>query len=116
MPILSAENNFRKGLGALVERNHVEAAAYFRSLRSILRYLDVTDGDMEKGQLRCDANVSVRRDGTRELGTRVELKNLNSFRFLERAVAFEIERRARAVGHPSTVSGFWGTRPGCRSV
>jgi aspartyl-tRNA(Asn)/glutamyl-tRNA(Gln) amidotransferase subunit B len=70
-----------------------EAAAYFRSLRSILRYLDVSEADMEKGQLRCDANVSVRRVGDEELGTRVELKNLNSFRFPERAVEFEIERQ-----------------------
>ncbi len=70
-----------------------EAGAYLRSLRSILRYLDVSDGDMEKGNFRCDANVSVRRRGESELGTRVELKNLNSFRFVEKALAYEIERQ-----------------------
>jgi aspartyl-tRNA(Asn)/glutamyl-tRNA(Gln) amidotransferase subunit B len=70
-----------------------EAGAYLRSLRSILRYADVTDGDMEKGCFRCDANVSVRRAGVTELGTRTELKNLNSFRFVEKAIAYEIERQ-----------------------
>jgi len=70
-----------------------EAGAYLRSLRQILRYLDVSDADMEKGQFRCDANVSVRRIGDTELGTRTELKNLNSFRFVERAIASEIRRQ-----------------------
>jgi aspartyl-tRNA(Asn)/glutamyl-tRNA(Gln) amidotransferase subunit B len=70
-----------------------EAGEYLRSLRSILRWLDVSDGDMDKGCFRCDANVSVRRAGERALGTRTELKNLNSFRFVERAVAAEIERQ-----------------------
>jgi aspartyl-tRNA(Asn)/glutamyl-tRNA(Gln) amidotransferase subunit B len=74
-------------------RSPVEAGAYLRSLRSILRYLQVTDGDMEKGQLRCDANVSVRRRGEARLGTKVELKNLNSFRYLERAIEYEIGRQ-----------------------
>ena len=70
-----------------------EAGAYLRSLRQILRYLDVSDADMEKGQFRCDANVSVRRVGDTKLGTRTELKNLNSFRFVERAIASEIRRQ-----------------------
>jgi aspartyl-tRNA(Asn)/glutamyl-tRNA(Gln) amidotransferase subunit B len=70
-----------------------EAGAYLRSLRQVLRYLDVSDADMEKGQFRCDANVSVRRAGDTKLGTRTELKNLNSFRFVERAIAHEIERQ-----------------------
>jgi aspartyl-tRNA(Asn)/glutamyl-tRNA(Gln) amidotransferase subunit B len=70
-----------------------EAGAYLRSLRQILRYLDVSDADMEKGQFRCDANVSVRRVGDPVLGTRTELKNLNSFRFVERAIASEIRRQ-----------------------
>jgi aspartyl-tRNA(Asn)/glutamyl-tRNA(Gln) amidotransferase subunit B len=70
-----------------------EAGAYLRSLRSILRALEVSDADMEKGHLRCDANVSVRPAGSGELGTKVELKNLNSFRFVERALAWEIERQ-----------------------
>ena len=70
-----------------------EAGAYLRSLRQILRYLEVSDADMEKGQFRCDANVSVRRAGDPKLGTRTELKNLNSFRFVERAIAAEIHRQ-----------------------
>ena len=74
-----------------------EAGAYLRSLRQILRYLDVSDADMEKGQFRCDANVSVRRIGDTELGTRTELKNLNSFRFVERAIASEIRRQVELV-------------------
>ncbi len=74
-------------------RSPEEAGAYLRSLRSILRCLDVSDADMEKGNFRCDANVSVRRRGEPRLGTKVELKNLNSFRFVERAIAHEIERQ-----------------------
>jgi aspartyl-tRNA(Asn)/glutamyl-tRNA(Gln) amidotransferase subunit B len=74
-------------------RSPEEAGAYLRSLRQVLRYLEVSDADMEKGQFRCDANVSVRRKGDSKLGTRTELKNLNSFRFVERAIAHEIERQ-----------------------
>jgi aspartyl-tRNA(Asn)/glutamyl-tRNA(Gln) amidotransferase subunit B len=74
-----------------------EAGAYLRSLRQVLRYLDVSDADMEKGQFRCDANVSVRRVGEPKLGTRTELKNLNSFRFVERAIAHEIERQVELI-------------------
>ena len=76
-----------------------EAGAYLRSLRQMLRYLDVSDADMEKGQFRCDANVSVRRVGDAKLGTRTELKNLNSFRFVERAIA----SRDRAPGRADRV-------------
>ena len=78
-------------------RSPAEAGAYLRSLRQVLRYLDVSDADMEKGQFRCDANVSVRRKGDTVLGTRTELKNLNSFRFVERAIAHEIERQIELV-------------------
>ena len=74
-------------------RSAQEAGAYLRSLRSILRYLEVSDADMEKGQFRCDANISVRRAGATELGTKVELKNMNSFKFVEHAIAYEIERQ-----------------------
>jgi aspartyl-tRNA(Asn)/glutamyl-tRNA(Gln) amidotransferase subunit B len=70
-----------------------EASAYLRSLRQVLRWVEACDGDMEKGNFRCDANVSVRRAGESALGTRTELKNLNSFRFVERAIAHEIERQ-----------------------
>jgi aspartyl-tRNA(Asn)/glutamyl-tRNA(Gln) amidotransferase subunit B len=74
-----------------------EAGAYMRQLRQILRYLDVCDGNMEEGSLRCDANVSVRRRGVSEFGTRVEIKNLNSFRFVERAIDYEIARQVALV-------------------
>ncbi len=71
-----------------------EARAYATSLRSILRYVGASSGDMEKGAMRFEANVSLRPAGSAELGTRVEIKNLNSFRAMERAVAYEIERQA----------------------
>jgi len=71
-----------------------EAGAYLRSLRQVLRYLDVSDADMEKGQFRATPTGAVRRVGDAVLGTRTELKNLNSFRFVERAIAHEIERRS----------------------
>ena len=73
-----------------------EAAEYARSIRSILRYLEVCDGNLEEGSMRCDCNVSVRKKGTDELNTRVEIKNLNSFRFIEKAVDFEIRRQIDA--------------------
>lgn len=75
-----------------------EAGAYLRQLRAILRYLDISDGNMEEGSFRCDANVSVKPAGQAEYGTRTELKNLNSFKFVEKALAFEIDRQATALG------------------
>jgi len=75
-------------------RSPEEAGAYLRALRQILRYLDVSEADMEKGQFRCDANVSIRLRGSSEFGTRTELKNINSFRFVEEAISAEIERQA----------------------
>jgi aspartyl-tRNA(Asn)/glutamyl-tRNA(Gln) amidotransferase subunit B len=75
-------------------RSPAEAGAYLRALREILRYLDVSDADMEKGNFRCDANVSLRPRGATALGTRTELKNLNSFRFVEDALEAEIGRQA----------------------
>jgi len=75
-------------------RSPAEAGAYLRTLRSILRYIDVSDADMEKGNFRCDANVSLRLRGEEALGTRTELKNLNSFRFVEAAIAAEARRQA----------------------
>ena len=74
-------------------RSAEEAVAYMRKIHSIARYLEICDGNMQEGSLRCDANVSVRRLGETELGTRTELKNLNSFRFVERAINYEIERQ-----------------------
>ncbi|MDP3940092.1 MAG: Asp-tRNA(Asn)/Glu-tRNA(Gln) amidotransferase subunit GatB, partial [Deltaproteobacteria bacterium] len=78
-------------------RSHEEAGEYLRSLRSILMYLDVCDGNMEEGSMRCDANISVRKRGQTELGTKVEIKNLNSFRNVERAITYERERQIDCV-------------------
>ncbi len=74
-------------------RSAGEAAAYMRKMHTIVRYLDISDGNMQEGSFRCDANVSVRRRGDDAFGTRTEIKNLNSFRFIERAIRFEIERQ-----------------------
>ncbi len=73
-----------------------EAAAYLRTLREILRYLEICDGNMEEGSFRCDANISLRPVGTETLGVKTELKNMNSFRNVQRALDFEI-RRQRAL-------------------
>ena len=78
-------------------RTPAEAAEYARTMRSILRYLDVCDGNLEEGSLRCDCNVSVRKTGAEKFGTKVEIKNINSFRFVEKAIEFEIERQIDAV-------------------
>lgn len=74
-----------------------EARRYFQKLRQILVWIGVNSGDMESGALRCDANVSVRPAGQQEYGAKVEIKNINSFRFVERALAYEIERQIRAL-------------------
>ena len=74
-------------------RSPAEAAEYARSVRSILRYLGVCDGNLEEGSMRCDCNVSVRKRGDQKLGTKVELKNINSFRFIEKAIEYEIQRQ-----------------------
>ncbi|MCP5464379.1 MAG: Asp-tRNA(Asn)/Glu-tRNA(Gln) amidotransferase subunit GatB [Deltaproteobacteria bacterium] len=78
-------------------RTPEEAGAYLRSLRSIVRYADVCDGNMEQGSLRCDANVSIKPVGSKTLGTKVEIKNLNSVKFIEKAIAYEIERQKAAL-------------------
>jgi aspartyl-tRNA(Asn)/glutamyl-tRNA(Gln) amidotransferase subunit B len=78
-------------------RSAEEAVAYGEALRHILRYLEVNSGDMEKGVIRFEANVSVRLAGATELGTRTEVKNLNSFRALERATLYEIERQSKVL-------------------
>jgi aspartyl-tRNA(Asn)/glutamyl-tRNA(Gln) amidotransferase subunit B len=78
-------------------RTPEEAGAYLRKLRSILRYLDICDGNMEEGSFRCDANVSIRPAGTQPFGTRTELKNLNSFKHVEKAIAYEINRQKDVV-------------------
>jgi aspartyl-tRNA(Asn)/glutamyl-tRNA(Gln) amidotransferase subunit B len=84
-------------------RSSTEAGAYLRALREILRYVGASDADMEKGQFRCDANVSLRPWGETELGTRTELKNLNSFRFVEEAIRFEVGRQATLLDHGDRV-------------
>ncbi len=76
-------------------RSPKEAAEYMKKIRSILRYLGVCDGNMEQGSLRCDANVSVRPAGQQTLGVKAELKNMNSFRFVERALEYEIKRQIK---------------------
>jgi aspartyl-tRNA(Asn)/glutamyl-tRNA(Gln) amidotransferase subunit B len=74
-------------------RSPQEASEYLRELRAILQYLEICTGDMEKGTFRCDANVSVRPKGQNEFGTRTELKNMNSFRHVEKALEYEIKRQ-----------------------
>ena len=78
-------------------RSAKEAVAYMRKIHSIVRYLEISDGNMQEGSFRCDANVSVRPAGQKELGTRAEIKNLNSFRFVEKAINFEIERQIEVI-------------------
>jgi aspartyl-tRNA(Asn)/glutamyl-tRNA(Gln) amidotransferase subunit B len=78
-------------------RSAADAAAFFSALRDILVWLGVNDGNMEEGSLRCDANVSVRRAGATTLGTKAEVKNVNSFRFLQKALEYEIERQTDLV-------------------
>jgi len=92
-----------------------EAAEYMRALRNILVYLDVCDGNMEQGSLRCDANVSLRPRGDRKFGTRTELKNMNSFRHVEKALAYEIERQKRVLDSGGAVvqeTRLWNAEEG----
>ena len=74
-------------------RNAKEAVAYLKKLHAIVRYLDISDAIMAQGSMRCDVNVSIRPKGSTELGTRTELKNINSFRFVEKAINSEIQRQ-----------------------
>ena len=84
-------------------RTPEEAAEYLRHLRAILVYLDVCDGNMEEGSFRCDANVSIRPAGSLALGTKVEVKNMNSFKNVQKALAYEIRRQIRAVQDGETL-------------
>lgn len=84
-------------------RHPSEAVAYLKALRLVLRYLDVCDGNLEEGNFRCDANVSIRPRGQSKFGTRVELKNINSFRNLERAVIYEVERQYELISSGGVV-------------
>jgi len=74
-------------------RSAKEAVAYLKTLHALVRYLEISDGNMQEGSFRCDANVSVRPVGESQLGTRREIKNVNSFRFVERAINYEIQRQ-----------------------
>ena len=78
-------------------RSPEEAAAYLRAFRAVLVYLGVCDGNMEEGSLRCDANVSLKPAGAAQLGTKVEIKNMNSFRNVQRALEFEVKRQTEAL-------------------
>jgi len=78
-------------------RSAKEAVAYMKKIHSLVQYLEICDGNMAEGSFRCDANVSVRPKGQKEFGTRAELKNINSFRFVERAINIEVERQIELI-------------------
>ncbi len=80
-----------------------EARIFMQDLRSILRYLSISDANMEQGNLRCDANISLRPVGQKELGTKVEIKNINSFKMIERAIEYEVERQMELLGENKKV-------------
>jgi len=84
-------------------RSAKEAVNYMRRIHQIVRYLGISDGNMQEGSFRCDANVSVRPKGQEEFGTRAEIKNLNSFRFVEKAINFEVERQIELIEDGGTV-------------
>jgi aspartyl-tRNA(Asn)/glutamyl-tRNA(Gln) amidotransferase subunit B len=84
-------------------RSAKEAIMYMKKIHTIVRYLGISDGNMQEGSFRCDANVSVRPMGQEELGTRAELKNLNSFRFIEKAINIEVERQIELIEDGGTV-------------
>jgi aspartyl-tRNA(Asn)/glutamyl-tRNA(Gln) amidotransferase subunit B len=84
-------------------RSAKEAVAYMKKIHTLVRYLEISDGNMQEGSFRCDANVSVRPKGQEEFGTRAEIKNLNSFRFVEKAINYEIERQVELIEDGGTV-------------
>ena len=85
-------------------RSGDQAVAYLRKLRQILRYIDVSDADMDKGSFRCDVNISLRPFGQKQLGAKVEVKNMNSFRSVQRAIEFEIERQSAILDAGGTIA------------
>ena len=96
-------------------RSPQEAGDYLRKLRSLLQYLEISTGNMEEGSFRCDANVSVRPKGQKEFGTRTELKNMNSFRFVEKALEYEIKRQTEVLKEGGEVvqeTRLWDTSEG----
>ena len=112
--------DFNRGSTPLIEivsepcmRSSAAAVAYLKTLRQALRYMGVCDGNMEEGSLRCDANVSIRPVGDSRLGTRVELKNINSFRFVQQAIDYEVARQAEVLeggGQVSQETRLWDTQ------
>jgi aspartyl-tRNA(Asn)/glutamyl-tRNA(Gln) amidotransferase subunit B len=84
-------------------RSAKEAVAYLKKIHTLVRYLQICDGNMQEGSFRCDANVSVRPRGTDKLGTRAEIKNLNSFRFVEKAIVYEVARQIELLEGGGTV-------------
>ena len=84
-------------------RSAHEAATYMRKIHTLVRYLEISDGNMQEGSFRCDANVSIRPKGTDKLGTRAEIKNINSFRFVEMAINHEIERQIERLESGQTI-------------
>jgi aspartyl-tRNA(Asn)/glutamyl-tRNA(Gln) amidotransferase subunit B len=100
-------------------RSSQEAYDYLIQLRKILLYLGVCDGNMEEGSLRCDANVSIRATASDEFGTRVEIKNLNSFRYLQRALEYEIQRQAQVIAQGGRIvqeTRLWDEMRSCTVV
>jgi aspartyl-tRNA(Asn)/glutamyl-tRNA(Gln) amidotransferase subunit B len=96
-------------------RTPQEAVEFVKKLRSIVRYIGVCDGNMEQGSLRCDANVSIRPSGQDELGVKTEIKNMNSFRFIEKALEYEIKRQIKAVKEGEKIiqeTRLWNTEKG----
>lgn len=96
-------------------RTPIEAVEYMKKLRAILRYLGVCDGNMEQGSLRCDANVSVRHVGHEGLGVKTEIKNINSFRFVEKALEYEIKRQIKILedgGKVEQETRLWNSSTG----
>lgn len=84
--------------------NAKEAVAYLKTLHTLVCYLEICDGNLQEGSFRCDANVSVRPKGQKELGTRTEIKNLNSFRFVERAINYEIQRQIEVISNGGKIT------------
>jgi aspartyl-tRNA(Asn)/glutamyl-tRNA(Gln) amidotransferase subunit B len=84
-------------------RSAKEAVAYMKKVHTLVRYLEICDGNMQEGSFRCDANVSVRRKGAPEFGTRAEIKNLNSFRYVEKAILYEVSRQVELLESGGTV-------------
>ena len=96
-------------------RSADEAFDYLNKIRQIVRYLGASSGDMEKGAMRCEANISIRPEGSEEFGTKVEVKNLNSFRAVRNAIAYEVERQQHVIeegGHVRQVTMGWDEQMG----